>query len=156
MLFGFELGRVLAAWTDGTVTDLVGGSRGTGGGMRLWERAGAAIARTGARPSEGIAGCVGAYSRRCGAASPVQPGGLSGAAHCLRGYPVVVNDWASWCDNCRAEAAALQVASVRFRKRIALLGVDVEDEGKSARNLLGMTLPAYPSYSDPTKRSPDR
>jgi cytochrome c biogenesis protein CcmG, thiol:disulfide interchange protein DsbE len=67
----------------------------------------------------------------------------------LRGYPVVVNEWASWCDNCRAEAAAFQVVSVKFGKRVAFLGVDVEDHGTSARQLLARTLPAYPSYSDP-------
>lgn len=67
----------------------------------------------------------------------------------LRGYPVVVNEWASWCDNCRAEAAAFQVASVEFGKRVAFLGVDVEDHGTPARQLLARTLPAYPSYSDP-------
>jgi hypothetical protein len=24
----------------------------------------------------------------------------------LRGYPIVINEWASWCDNCRFESPA--------------------------------------------------
>src|SRR2546423_8926826 len=39
----------------------------------------------------------------------------------LRGHPVIVNKWASWCGPCRTEFPVLQQASARFGKRIAFL-----------------------------------
>ena len=69
--------------------------------------------------------------------------------HRLRGRPVVINEWASWRDNCSAEVAAFQTASVTFGGRVAFIGVDVADDTKSAKRFLRVFLSAYPSYSDP-------
>jgi thiol-disulfide isomerase/thioredoxin len=77
------------------------------------------------------------------------PAALHALLHRVRGHPVVINEWASWCDNCRAEAAAFQTASVTFGKRVAFLGVDVADNTKSAKQFLKAFLPAYPNYTDP-------
>src|SRR3954465_5977220 len=40
----------------------------------------------------------------------------------LRGHPVVVNQWASWCGPCRAEFPHFQQLSVSLGKKVALLG----------------------------------
>ena len=67
----------------------------------------------------------------------------------LRGYPVIVNKWASWCVPCRSEFSYLQRLSARFGKRVAFLGVDARDSSAAARTFLEEFPLPYPSYSDP-------
>ncbi len=87
-------------------------------------------------------------------ANELLPGGLDAyeqRIESLRGYPVVVNVWASWCGPCRYEFPILQKLSARYGKRVAFLGVDSEDEAKAARTFLEEEPVPYPSYSDPDK-----
>jgi thiol-disulfide isomerase/thioredoxin len=67
----------------------------------------------------------------------------------LRGHPVVVNKWGSWCVPCRQEFPVLQQAARRYGKRIAFLGVDVLDNAGNARSFLRDFPVTYPSYRDP-------
>jgi thiol-disulfide isomerase/thioredoxin len=67
----------------------------------------------------------------------------------LRGHPVAVNFWASWCGPCRFEFPTLQKLSARFGERVAFLGVDSEDGGSNAEEFLEEDPVPYPSYSDP-------
>ena len=67
----------------------------------------------------------------------------------LRGYPVVVNVWASWCGPCRFEFPAFQRMSAKYGKRVAFLGVDLEDSDDAARTFLESHPVPYPSYTDP-------
>lgn len=69
----------------------------------------------------------------------------------LRGYPVVVNVWASWCVPCRQEFPSLQKISARYGKRVAFLGVNSEDSSDAAATFLKEAPVPYPSYSDPDK-----
>ena len=69
----------------------------------------------------------------------------------LRGYPVVVNVWASWCGPCRFEFPILQQLSARYGKRVAFLGVDSQDSEDAARTFLSEAPVPYPSYTDPDK-----
>jgi cytochrome c biogenesis protein CcmG/thiol:disulfide interchange protein DsbE len=67
----------------------------------------------------------------------------------LRGYPVVVNVWASWCEPCRKEFPYLQRLSAKYGKRVAFVGVDTRDNDDAARTFLGELPLPYPSYTDP-------
>jgi len=80
-------------------------------------------------------------------------GGGTAAFHArlaqLRGYPVVVNKWASWCGPCQVEFPSFQRASVRFGRQVAFLGVDGKDHDQAAVAFLARFPVSYPSYSDP-------
>lgn len=67
----------------------------------------------------------------------------------LRGYPVVVNGWASWCGPCRAEFPFLQRTSVRMGREVAFLGLDTEDNRQDAAGFLKRFPVSYPSYEVP-------
>ena len=54
----------------------------------------------------------------------------------LRGYPVVLNFWASWCSPCQREAALLASAAEANRGHIVFVGVDVHDLTTDARHFL--------------------
>lgn len=69
--------------------------------------------------------------------------------HQLRGYPVVVNKWASWCGPCQTEFPAYQRASVAFGRRVAFIGVDGKDQTPAAASFLTRFPVSYPSYIDP-------
>jgi cytochrome c biogenesis protein CcmG, thiol:disulfide interchange protein DsbE len=69
----------------------------------------------------------------------------------LRGYPVVVNVWASWCGPCREEFPVLQQLSARYGKKVAFLGLNSEDSEDAAATFLREEPLPYPSYTDPHK-----
>jgi cytochrome c biogenesis protein CcmG, thiol:disulfide interchange protein DsbE len=67
----------------------------------------------------------------------------------LKGHPVVVTKWASWCGPCRQEFPVFQKVSVQFGKRVAFLGVDSQDNDGDAKTFLKQYPLSYPSYADP-------
>lgn len=69
----------------------------------------------------------------------------------LKGYPVVVNAWASWCGPCIAEFPYLQQLSAKLGKKVAFVGVNSYDSSDSASTLLRDFPVPYPSYSDPDR-----
>jgi thiol-disulfide isomerase/thioredoxin len=73
---------------------------------------------------------------------------VKGRLAALRGHPVVVNKWASWCGPCRAEFPILQQVSARYGKRVAFVGLDSGDNSGDARAFLRRFPVSYPSYTD--------
>jgi thiol-disulfide isomerase/thioredoxin len=97
----------------------------------------APLAALHSQADELLSGGAAAYERRIAA---------------LRGYPVVVNVWASWCGPCRFEFPLLQRLAARYGKRVAFLGVDSQDSDDAARTFLGEAPVPYPSYTDPERK----
>lgn len=54
----------------------------------------------------------------------------------LRGRPVVLNFFASWCIPCRREAPLLTASARRHAGRVVFLGIDVQDFRSDARRFL--------------------
>jgi len=82
------------------------------------------------------------------------PGGLDAyndRIASLKGFPAVVNVWASWCGPCRAEFPYFQHLSADMGKRVAFLGVNSEDDDDLAKNFMADYPVPYPSYSDPNR-----
>lgn len=67
----------------------------------------------------------------------------------LRGFPVVVNLWASWCGPCRFELPFIQEVSSQMGREIAFLGVDVGDNREDAEKTAAEFFMPYPSIEDP-------
>lgn len=68
----------------------------------------------------------------------------------LRGTPVVVNVWGSWCPPCIQEAPDLATVSKEFDGRVQFLGVDILDERQAARDFILQYDWPYPHLFDPT------
>lgn len=77
------------------------------------------------------------------------PSAFTARLAALRGHPVVVNMWASWCDPCQAEFPTYQRVAVALGRRVAFLGIDARDADGSASAFLRRFPVTYPSYTDP-------
>lgn len=67
----------------------------------------------------------------------------------LKGFPIVVNKWASWCTPCRQEFPYFQQAAVRNGTRVGFLGINAGDSRDNAQDFLGEFPIPYPSFEDP-------
>ena len=73
----------------------------------------------------------------------------------LRGYPIVINKWASWCGPCRLEFPHFQQAAIKYGESIGFLGVDSNDAVAPAKTFLSELPLPYPSYLDPSSEIAD-
>lgn len=71
----------------------------------------------------------------------------------LRGTPIVVNKWASWCGPCRLEFPVFQRVGAKLGKRVAFIGLDGNDPREHAEKFLRQRPLSYPSYVDPDEKA---
>ncbi len=75
------------------------------------------------------------------------PGSVSLAS--LRGHPVVLNFWASWCIPCKSEAPVLERDWQRYRGRgVRFVGIDYHDFPTEAETFVGAHGLTFPILAD--------
>src|SRR3989304_1741804 len=115
----------------------------------------------------GLVGGGGAARRRAGGRAPPPPGGGGGGRPgapafrlpaldgrtldlaALRGRPIVLNFWASWCVPCKDEAPLLERAWKTYRdKGLLVIGVNIQDLEADARRFVAEVGITYPNVRD--------
>jgi thiol-disulfide isomerase/thioredoxin len=69
----------------------------------------------------------------------------------LRGKPLIINVWASWCGPCRAEMASLERLSRRFGgNQFNIIGISTDDHVNAAAAFLRQSKVTFDNYHDRT------
>ena len=66
----------------------------------------------------------------------------------LRGKPVVLNFFASWCGPCIRELPALQAMSERYKDKVQFVGITFNDKREAAKSVLERAGVNYPAAFD--------
>ena len=67
----------------------------------------------------------------------------------LRGKPLIINVWASWCPPCRAEMGSLERLSRRYAGRqFNMIGISTDDDANAASAFLMQAGITFDNYLD--------
>jgi thiol-disulfide isomerase/thioredoxin len=64
----------------------------------------------------------------------------------LRGHPIVIMAWATWCSPCLHQLPAFASIPARYRHRVAFLGVDINDAPNIAKSYLAKHPVQFANY----------
>ncbi len=67
----------------------------------------------------------------------------------LRGHPIVVNQWASWCGPCRFEFPFFRDQAEKLSGQVAFVGVNSQDSRSDAAEFLEQLPVPFPHFYDP-------
>jgi peroxiredoxin len=74
----------------------------------------------------------------------------------LRGKPVLIDFWATWCDPCKDSIPAYQKLYEKQRSRgLTVVGIDEDTNVEDARTFVKKNAMAYPVLLDPQRRTFD-
>ena len=67
----------------------------------------------------------------------------------LRGKPLLINVWASWCGPCRAEMGSLERLSRRYGgKQFNIIGISTDDDANAAAAFIMQAQITFDNYLD--------
>jgi len=67
----------------------------------------------------------------------------------LRGKPLIINVWASWCNPCRAEMGSLNYLFKLYGgKQFNIIGISTDDDSNAALNFLMRLGIGFANYAD--------
>jgi thiol-disulfide isomerase/thioredoxin len=147
-------GRTRAAVAAAVAVLVLAGCSGSGSG--------GAAGSAGSAGGAASAGSGTAYVSGDGAVTRVPPGrrgapvslvgstleGIRLDVATLRGKPLVLNIWGSWCPPCRKEAADLQSAYQQLQTRASFVGINTKDSTAAALAFQRRFAIGYPSVVD--------
>ena len=83
-----------------------------------------------------------------GQLTDLSPDSFEGVLVGLRGTPVIVNIWASWCSPCRTETPLLERTWRAHRGKVMIIGVASKDEPSASRAFMDEFHVTYPNVFD--------
>ncbi|MGH2839763.1 MAG: TlpA family protein disulfide reductase [Solirubrobacteraceae bacterium] len=119
------------------------------GGSTDTQKAGALSRAQVAKPLPAAPPALAALRRRVSEISGGGTKAFDAQLRALRGHPVVVNAWASWCHPCEFELPFFQRQAVRRGAKVAFVGLNVQDARSNARRMAARYPLPYPTIADP-------
>lgn len=70
----------------------------------------------------------------------------------LRGRPVILNFWATWCTPCVEEVATLQACSTRYSQEIVIVGINADEPRNDVLDFIDEHALTFTMLLDPDSR----